>query len=99
MAVATIPHKPALTKEHVLDTFRKQFGGKYKVDATQLPMRDFIIEKSAFVGVGVKLQQDASETKIVYSGLAPRWWARVILGASSRPDRFLLFLNGLTPRS
>jgi hypothetical protein len=40
----------------------------------------------------VKLDQTSSETKFVFGGLAPRWWARVLLGGLIA----WLFWGGLT---
>jgi hypothetical protein len=83
MAVATIPHRPGLTKEELRDIFTRHFGGKYTVaDWTGMPrgMRDFMVVKSNFVAVTIKLEQTATETKIVYSGFTPKFWARLLVG-------------------
>lgn len=92
MAVKTIAHKPDLTKEQLQEIFAKHFEGKYKVEKTHMMLRDFQVVKNGFAGVTVKLEQDPNETKIVYSGLAPAWWARLMLGGLIG---FLLW-NGLT---
>lgn len=92
MAVITVAHKPELTKEQVQEIFAKQFAGKYQVHDFRGLFRDFVVEKNPFVGVGIKLDQTGSETKLVYSGLAPKWWARALLGALIG----FLFWGGLT---
>lgn len=92
MAVKTIAHKPELTKEQAQEIFRKGFDGKYAVEDFKGLFRDFQVVKSPFVGVAVKLEQTDTETKFVYAGLAPRWWARVLLGGLIG----LLFWGGLT---
>jgi len=92
MAVATIAHKPDLTKEQLQDIFAKHYAGKYAVKPFRGLFRDFVIEKNPWVGVAVKLQQSESETKIVYAGLAPYWWARVLLGSLVG----IFLWNGLT---
>jgi hypothetical protein len=92
MAVATIAHKPELTKEQVQELFARHFAGKYTVHEFKGPFRDFVVEKGAFVGVAVKLEQTGTETKLVYSGLAPRWWARLLLGGLVG----FLFWGGIT---
>jgi hypothetical protein len=83
MAVKEIAYKPELTKQQAEEIFRKHFEPKYKVEDFTGPFRDFTVTKNAFVGVALKLEQDAGDqkTKFVYGGLAPRWWARVLLGA------------------
>ena len=80
MAVTTIAHKPDLTKEQFQQLFATHFAGKYKIEDFKGFFRDFIVYKNPFVGVAVKLEQHPSETKVVYGGLAPRWWARLFLG-------------------
>lgn len=79
MAVITVAHKPELTKEQAKEVFAKHFAGKYVVRDFTGPFRDFVVDKNAFIAVAVKLDQTGSETKFVYSGLAPRWWARLLL--------------------
>lgn len=81
MAVATIAHKPQLTKEQAQDIFTKHFAGKYKVHEFKGLFRDFVVEKNPWVGVALKLEQTDTETKqLVYAGLAPKWWARALMG-------------------
>ena len=95
MAVTSIGHKPELTKEQVREAFRAHFAGRYQIeDAPRVVAggRDFVVYKNPFVGVGVKLEQAASETKFVYGGMAPRVWARIVFGGLAS----LLLWNGLT---
>ena len=92
MAVITIAHKPALTKEQTQALFTKHFEGKYKVEDFKGPFRDFMVVKNPFTGVAIKLEQTDSETKFVYAGLAPRLWARMLLGGLIG----FLFWNGIT---
>ena len=80
MAVLTIAHKPELTKEQAQEIFRKGFEGKYQVEDFWGPFRDFMVVKNPFAGVAIKLEQSAGETKLVYSGVAPKMWARLLLG-------------------
>ena len=92
MAVVTIAHKPELTRERTQEIFAQHFAGKYKVHVFRGLFRDFVVEKNAFVGVAVKLEQTDSETKLVFNGMAPKWWARAILGAIWG----ILFWGGVT---
>ena len=68
MAVITVGHHPELTKEQAQEVFAKHFAGKYVVRTFTGPLRDFAIDKNAFIAVAVKLDQTGSETKFVYSG-------------------------------
>jgi hypothetical protein len=98
MAVAEIAHKPDLTADGVREIFQRHFDGTYAVETLKGPMairRDFMVVKNAFVAVSVKLDQSSGSTKIVYSGVAPRWWARAALSLISWLLGFLLW-NGLT---
>jgi hypothetical protein len=92
MAVTTIAHKPQMTKEQAQQLFADHFAGKYKVEDFKGPFRDFMVVKNPFAGVAIKLEQTDSETKFVYGGLAPRIWARLLLGGLIG---FLLW-NGVT---
>jgi hypothetical protein len=94
MAVSTVAHNPALTTEQAREIFRAHFEPKYRIEDAKAPLvlRDFIVVKNPFVGVAVKLEQNQSETKFVYGGVAPRIWARVLF-----TGLLSLFLwNGLT---
>ena len=91
MAVRTIAHKPDLTPEQLQAIFATHFEGKYRIETFKGPFRDFSIIRNPYVGVSVKLHQDADSTKIVYTGYAPAWWARLFVGLIS-----FLFWNGLT---
>jgi hypothetical protein len=95
MAVTTIPHRPGLTKEELRSIFARHFDGKYTIaDWSGMPrgMRDFMVVKSGFVAVTVKLEQTPTETKIVYSGFTPKLWARALVGGIGS----MLLWNGLT---
>jgi len=80
MAVQSIGHKPELTKEQAKELFAKHFEGKYKVEDFWGPFRDFVVVKGPFAGVAIKLEQGEGETKLVYGGVAPAIWARMLLG-------------------
>ena len=83
MAVTAVVNKPNLTKQDAQAIFQKHFGEKYQVQEWKGPFgsRDFSVIKNPFVGVSVKLDQNPNETKFVYTGYAPKWWARAMLGA------------------
>ncbi len=82
MAVMAIAHKPDLTIEQVQEIFRKRFEPKYSVEALKgvhgaMIRRNFMVVKNPFVAVSVRLEQSDRETKFVYNGAVPRWWARL----------------------
>ncbi len=101
MAVASIAYNPKLTKGEAQSIFARHFEGKYAVEEFKGPLirvwelmvvRDFMVVKNPFVGVALRLEQSRSETRFVYSGISPRFWPRMLVGA---PLGFL-FWNGLT---
>jgi hypothetical protein len=99
MAVAEIAHKPELTKEQAMEFFRAHFAGKYEI---ALPPsvarwnRDFVVKKSPFASVAVKLQQGDNQTKFVYTGYAPNFWAQMLLSASFGLLGSMLLWNSIT---
>jgi hypothetical protein len=101
LAVSTIAYKPELTKEQAKEIFGRHFEGKYTVEDWKGVLvgarRDFVLVKSAFVGVSVKLEQGRDQTKFVYVGYAPKLWARALtgLGLFAVVMNYLLW-NGLT---
>jgi hypothetical protein len=82
VAVTKIAYKPGLTKDEAQEIFRRQFEPRYSVEnwkgASVGAPRDFVLNKNPFVGIAVKLQQSDGETKFVYTGYAPKLWARML---------------------
>jgi hypothetical protein len=85
MAKVTIAYKPELTKERAQEIFAEHFSDKYRVYRYTRPLRDFVIEKNAFVGVSVKLEQQSNQTRFVYNAFTPRWWAAAMFGVLIGP--------------
>ncbi len=72
MAVVTVGHHPELTAEEAMKVFQRHFTGKYVVYKAKLLLRsDFIVKKSAWVGVSVRLKQEKSKTSFVFISLVP----------------------------
>ncbi len=73
MATITVAHKPDLTAERAMDAFRTHFADKYKVYETRFWKRgrDFIVEKSGWTGVGIKLKQESDATTFVFTPIMP----------------------------
>ena len=80
MATLNVGNRPDVTKEKALEAFRKRFEGTYKVYPTRVMLRDFIIEKSATTGVGVRVKQDDDGTTFVYSAMVPNPIVRALGG-------------------
>src|SRR5688572_16153172 len=82
MAVTRIAHRPDLTKEQAQEIFRRHFEPRYKVEnwkgASVGAPRDFVLNKNPFVGVALRLEQSTGETKFIYTGYAPKLWARML---------------------
>jgi hypothetical protein len=93
MAVAKVAHHPEMTWEQVMELFKREFGGRYKVySLKRTPMRDFVVQKNGFVGVSMRLEQTKNETKLIYSGFSPSLLARLVVG----PLIAIFFWNALT---
>ena len=80
MAVIKTAHHPELTPERVIRVFDGHFAGKYEVYKTRFAGRDFVVKKSDWTGVGVKLKQDSEGTSFVFSGLMPNIILNMLVG-------------------
>ena len=78
MATVTVSHNPDLTADQAMEVFRSHFAGRYEVSKTSLLARDFVVKKTGWTGVGVKLQQDSSTTSFVFTAMSPGTMARVL---------------------
>jgi hypothetical protein len=61
-----------------MEVFRSHFSGRYEVSTTSLIKRDFIVKKTDWPGVGVRLQQDSNTTSFVFTAMSPGTLARVL---------------------
>ncbi len=80
MALVEIGHHPELTPEIAAEIFRRQFGEKYEVYKTGFMRRDFIVKKSPWTAVGVKLQQARDGTSFVFTPLTPNVILQTLFG-------------------
>ncbi len=71
MAKVIIGHRPELTAEAARKVFESHFHDKYDVYKTKWPAYDFVVKKSAWRGVGVKLKQKRSQTYFEFKGIPP----------------------------
>ncbi len=78
MATISVGYKPELTTEQTVEVFQRHFAGKYQVYQTKLRMRDFIVKKSDWAGVGVKVKQEKDKTTFVFTALMPNAFYRVL---------------------
>jgi hypothetical protein len=70
MGRIAIGHRPDMTGELARQIFAAHFGAG-DVYRTSILDRDFVVRKSDWSGVGVRVRQDASETSLDFSPLIP----------------------------
>jgi hypothetical protein len=80
MAIVTIPHNPQLTKEQAIEAFQRRFAEAYEVYPAKLRKRDFIVKKSNWSGVGVRLKQEKEKTCFVFTAMMPNVIMQVLFG-------------------
>lgn len=80
MAIVTIPHNPQLTKEQALEAFQRRFAGTYDIYPTKQRNRDFIVKKSNWSGVGVRVKQEADKTSFVFTPMMPNLMLQILFG-------------------
>ncbi|MEX1254055.1 MAG: hypothetical protein WEE64_06920 [Dehalococcoidia bacterium] len=71
MATITIGYQPELTKERAREIFAVHFAGACDVYPTAILNRDFIVKKSDWSGVGVRLKQEQDATTFVFTAMIP----------------------------
>ena len=69
----------SLTAEQVFTVFQSGLSERYEVRRSSLPAIDFIVKKSALVGVGVKLQNKGGEARVRCAPMVPSTLLRVLL--------------------
>ena len=80
MATISIGYKPELSKEQAQEIFTQGFAGKYEIVKAHVMRRDFVVKKSGWAGVGVRLQQDNSDTSFIFTGMMPNMLLQVLFG-------------------
>ncbi len=80
MAKQEIKLNPELKKDKLQQLFQEKFTGKYEVYSTNWPNFDFVVKKSAFAGVFLKLKQSKGKTEVVYIQEAPAGLVRASCG-------------------
>ena len=85
MAKVIIGHCPELTAEVARKVFESHFHDKYDVYKTKMPAYDFVVKKSVWRGVSVKLKQKRGQTYFEFRGIPP----------GTAPFTLLLVLGGM----
>ncbi len=84
MAKVIIGHRPELTAEIARKVFESHFHDKYDIYKTKMPGYDFVVKKSAWRGVSVKLNQKRGQTyflfRVIPSVMAPFTLFLVLVG-------------------
>ena len=77
--MATITVNQHLTEERAVELFRRQFAGKYEVEKKRGLGQDFIVKKSNWLAIRVKLRQGrVGGTTFFFSGYTPSFWHRML---------------------
>ncbi|MDQ1267110.1 MAG: hypothetical protein QG635_2264 [Bacteroidota bacterium] len=76
MAKVELKYKPMLTTESLMNIFQKHFNNVYEIYESKLIGIDFVIKKSDFTGISIKLKQKDGRTIVQYGPLAPAFWVR-----------------------
>jgi len=80
MATVNVGYVPELTKEQAQQVFRDGFAGKYEVTKAPVMRRDFMVKKSAWAGVGVRLEQKRDQTVFVFTAVMPNLLLQTMFG-------------------
>jgi hypothetical protein len=83
MPTIDIKFNPGLTKEDVLEVFKKYLSKKYGLVESDIVGCDFFVKKSGWCGVGVMLKHKRDRTSIHFDGDVPGKGPRA-LGALGR---------------
>lgn len=69
MAKVVVGHHPELTAEDVMKIFQSHFTDKYEIYKTKMPGWAFVVKKSTWRAVGVKLIQKRNQTTFYLQGM------------------------------
>ena len=71
MAKVTVPYHPELTVQRVIEVFRSHFAGKYDVYKTRLWPRGFVVKKSGWSAIGIRLKHEPYATTFLFMSFTP----------------------------
>jgi hypothetical protein len=80
MAIVSIGSRPDLTIDEVWTVFARHFEGTYEIVPSNAAKRDFIVKKSDWAGVGVRLKQERTGTSFVFTGIMPNILLDAVFG-------------------
>jgi len=81
MATLTIDQRSDLTAESAQQLFKERFAGRYEVYPTRMRNRHFVVKKSEWTGVGVKVKQGQNgSTTFVFTALMPNLLLQGLFG-------------------
>ena len=80
MAIVKVAHRPNLTPERAMFAFERHFHREYKVQKSGVMLRDFVVRKNSWTGVGVQLKQDGGETFFVFTAMMPSVILNIFFG-------------------
>ncbi len=80
MAIVSIGNQPDLTPDQAREIFAQHFAGKYEIVKSNAINRQFIVKKSGWSGVGVRLKQEKTGTSFVFTGLMPNMLLQLLFG-------------------
>jgi len=80
MAVIKMGEMSQLTVERALEIFAGHFAGRYEVYKTKIRRRDFVVKKSEWAGVAVRLKQDKTGTSFVFTAMMPNVILQALFG-------------------
>ena len=80
MATITIGYRPDLTPERAMQIFAEHFGRRCEVTTTWIRNRDFVVKKSAWTGVGVRVKQEKDATTFVFTAVMPSLFWQFLFG-------------------
>ncbi len=80
MAKIQIRHNPDLTTDEVMRLFSDKFRSRYEIYPTKLIGSDFVVKKSGWTGIAVKLLQKKDKTLLRYGAFAPSVFVRLFFG-------------------
>ena len=71
MPTVTVAHHPELTGQGAMEVFQRHLGGKYKIYESYVPTRDFVVKRSGWTGVWVKLVQEEDSSSFLFAPYMP----------------------------
>ena len=79
MPVVTVAHRPDLSVERAVEIFSSHFASKYRVYKTRRPLLHFVVQKSDWTAVGVRLRQGDNVTRFGFGAFLPSFFLSFLL--------------------